>query len=89
MEALRYLTKSRFKLALECPTILYYTSKKDYPDHKIEAGFLQALAQGGYQIGELAKSYFPGGPNIDESDHAIALAKTAELMQLENVVAFE
>lgn len=89
MDAPRYLTKSRFKLALECPTKLYYTGKKDYPDRKMDDSFLQALAQGGYQVGELAKCYFPGGINIDELDHAVALAKTAELMQRENVVVFE
>jgi hypothetical protein len=25
----RYLTKSRFKLAMECPTKLYYTGKEE------------------------------------------------------------
>ena len=31
----RYLTKSRFKLALECPTKLFYTGKIEiYPDAK-------------------------------------------------------
>ena len=25
----RYLTKSRFKLAVQCPTKLFYTGKKD------------------------------------------------------------
>ena len=41
----RYLTKSRFKLALECPTKLFYTGKVDvYPDCKREDEFLQELA---------------------------------------------
>lgn len=32
---MRYLTKSRFKLAEECPTKLYYTRKKEYPDKSL------------------------------------------------------
>ena len=40
----RYLTKSRFKLALECPTKLFYTGKTDlYPDTKQDDQVLQAL----------------------------------------------
>jgi hypothetical protein len=47
----RYLTKSRFKLALECPTKLFYTGKTDlYPYAKQEDEFLQALADGGFQV---------------------------------------
>ena len=53
---MRYLTKSRFKLGLECPTKLFYTKKKKiYADSKIGDTFLEALAEGGYQVGELAK----------------------------------
>ena len=52
---MHYLTKSRFKLAEECPTKLFYTGKKDYPDKKGEDPFLAALAEGGFQVGELAK----------------------------------
>jgi hypothetical protein len=89
MEAVRYLTKSRFKLALECPTKLYYTQKKNYPDRKIDNSFLQALAQGGYQVGELAKYYFPGGTNIEELEHDAALAKTDELMKQADVIIYE
>ena len=32
----RYLTKSRFKLALECPTKLYYTGKPEYLDRSAD-----------------------------------------------------
>jgi len=51
-----YLTKSRFKLALECPTKLYYTNKKDeYADERLDDAFLAALAEGGFQVAELAR----------------------------------
>ncbi len=45
----RYLTKSLFTTALECPTRLYYTRKPEYPSVKDEDGFLQSLAEGGMQ----------------------------------------
>ena len=48
----RYLTKSRFKLAMECPRKLFYTGKEDvYENKKIEDTFLVALADGGHQVG--------------------------------------
>jgi len=48
---MRYLTKSRFKLAEECPTKLFYTRKKEFPDKKGEDPFFAALAEGGFQVG--------------------------------------
>jgi len=59
---MRYLTKSRFKLALECLTKLYYTRKDDYADESIDDSFLIALAEGGFQVGELAKFLFCEDP---------------------------
>ena len=50
MKKYRYLTKSRFKLATECPTKLYYTGKKEYLNQKYEDSFLLALAEGGFQV---------------------------------------
>lgn len=86
----RYLTKSRFKLACECPTKLFYTNKKDlYEDKKITDKFLLALADGGYQIGELAKYYFPDGFDIDSLDYAESLEKTNELMSQESATIYE
>jgi hypothetical protein len=59
----RYLTKSRFKLALECVTKLYYTKKqKEYADESLDDSFLEALAEGGFQVGELAKFLFCDDP---------------------------
>jgi hypothetical protein len=63
---MRYLTKSRFKQGLECPTKLFYTKKgQEYADISNEDSFLQSLAEGGFQVGELAKFYFHDNP-IDE-----------------------
>jgi hypothetical protein len=41
----RYLTKSRFKLALDCPAKLFYTGKRQYPDTSENDAFLEALAE--------------------------------------------
>ena len=63
---MRYLTKSRFKLAVECPTKLFYTGKRDeYRDQMVEDDFLAILAEGGYQVGELAKKRYPDEKNME------------------------
>jgi len=85
----RYLTKSRFKLALECPTKLYYDGKPEYPDQNNEDSFLQSLAEGGFQVGELAKCYFPGGHDIKTLDYDEALCQTSELLKKDRVVIYE
>lgn len=85
----RYLTKSRFKLALECPTKLYYTGKKDYLNTSSEDSFLAALAQGGYQIGALACLMYPGGIAVEDQTHAEQVARTSQLLKQENVTIYE
>lgn len=86
----RYLTKSRFKLACECPAKLYYTGKPaEYADSKLEDSFLAALAEGGFQVGELAKHYYPGGVDITTLDYDESLRQTGELLKRDRVVIFE
>jgi hypothetical protein len=90
----RYLTKSRFRLGMQCPAKLYYAGKDTganplYANERLEDEFLAALAEGGFQVGELARQYFPDGHLVEALDHEVALAKTRELLQLENVVIFE
>ena len=90
MASPRYLTKSRFKLAAECPTKLFYTGKEDiYRNAKQEDSFLAMLADGGYQVGELAKCLFSDGVEVDAIGHDAALAQTHELLQQDKVVIFE
>jgi len=86
---MRPLTKSRYKLALSCPTKLYYTNKEEYPNTQKEDSFLQALAEGGYQVGELAKCYYPGGHDITEAGYDAPLKHTNDLLQQENVIIYE
>ncbi len=85
----RNLTKSRFALALECPAKLFYTGKDEYPNRKSDNEFLEALARGGFQVGTLAKCYYPGGQEIETLDHEQAVEQTNELLEQENVVIFE
>ena len=86
----RYLTKTRFKLAIECPTKLYYTGKSNiYADSKLSDEFLKALAEGGFQVGELAKIIYPGGIEVTSTNHDDALAHTTQLLGQKNVTIFE
>ena len=90
MSSPRYLTKSRFKLAVDCPTKLFYYGKRNtYRDAMAESDFLVMLAEGGYQVGALAKLRYPGGIEIEGLNHAAAEAQTSEYLQRDSVVLFE
>jgi len=84
-----YITKSRYKLALECPTKLFYTRKDEYANQNVEEEFFMALAEGGYQVGELAKYYHPGGYDITSLGYQESLDETNELLAQENVIIYE
>ena len=61
----RYLTKSRFKEGLECPTKLYYSKNNNYQNNQLEDPF-GIPCRGGYQIGELAKFLISDQPYLDK-----------------------
>lgn len=86
---IKLLTKSRFKVALGCPTKLYYLDKEEYMNKAVDDPFLQSLAEGGFQVGALAKCYYPDGIEIMERDYEKSVAKTNELLEKKNVVIFE
>lgn len=84
------LTKSRYKLAAECPTKLYYGAHPErYENSKSDDSFLKHLAKGGFQVGALAQLYFPGGHFIETKDKDRALAETEALLRRENVILYE
>jgi len=89
MKKKKHLTKSRFKLACECPTKLFYTGNSEYADHNQVDKFLKALAEGGIQVGELAKCYFPSGFDIKTPDYEQSLAETNELLNDDKVIIYE
>ncbi len=88
---MKVLTKSRFKLGLECPNKLFYTSKKEYANEKVTNPFLEALAQGGFQVEELARMHYHDGILIEgnDGDYELLWQQTQELLQQENVIIFE
>ena len=87
----RYLTKSHFKLAVECPTKLYYTGKDSvFRNLKQEDTFLQALADGGFQVGKMATMLYPQGVEIKAPSNEEAERETQlKLSAHENIVLFE
>lgn len=88
---MRKLTKSRYKLGLECPNKLYYTRKPQYADNKKEDPFLQALAQGGFQVEELARMHYPGGILLEgrDGDYEFLAEATRKQMEQEEVILYE
>ncbi len=85
----RPLSKSRFKIAYSCPTKLFYQNKPEYPDNKQGDDFLRALAEGGHQVGSLAKLYFPDGHEITEKDYSRSLDQTKISLAATNITLFE
>ena len=91
---MKALSKSRFKLGLECPNKLYFSNNKEtYHNIKKEDPFLQALADGGFQVEEYSRLQYPNGILIEEPkdryDYQDLADKTTALLQQENVVIFE
>jgi hypothetical protein len=95
MDKPRYLTKSKFKEALDCPVKLYYTGKKQYANQQNNDDFLQSLAEGGFQVEELARLHYPNGKLIEDVKRGTddyynhCLSKTAEALKNDSVVIYE
>ena len=64
-------------------------ANKSFVDTSSEDTFLEALAEGGFQVGELAKLYFPGGVEVDSLESELALKTTKTLLENDNVTIFE
>jgi hypothetical protein len=59
------LTKSKYKLGIQCPTRLYFNNNTNLFDNQsVDNPFLEALADGGFQVGELAKFLFSQDPRV-------------------------
>ena len=86
---IRYLTKTRFKMAMECPRKLAFEADCSYVNTKDDDEFLKGLADGGHQVGALAKLLYPGGIEITAPDIDTQVQETAAYMQQENVILFE
>jgi hypothetical protein len=88
---MRVLSKSRFKLGLDCPNKLYYIGKPEYINSREEDPFLKALANGGYQVEELAKLHYPMGEYLsaDIRDYLAQVEETRRLMEKNEVIIYE
>ena len=87
---MQFLTKSRFKLGMECPNKLFYASRKDeYANQKMDDSFLESLAKGGFQVEALARLHYPEGVFIDAENNEKAWEQTQSLLQKEKVTLFE
>ena len=92
----RFLTKSRMKIGLECPMKLsFYDDKNQYNSLQGDTEFLDFLAEGGYQVGELAKFYykfhFSNFHYIDITSlgYKESIKETYEALKYENVIIAE
>ena len=84
----KLFTKSAFKIALECPRRLYYAYDSElYANQNLTDDFLKSLAEGGFQVGELAKVYYgiKGDADIDVLDYDEAVEKTKELFKNDTI----
>lgn len=85
----RYLTKSLFNTSRECASRLYYAKRDEYPSVKDEDEFMQSLAEGGMQVGELVCMLHPGGRAIETLNSADAIAQTNVELQKKIVTLYE
>lgn len=76
-------------MGYDCPTKLYYQDDKSFGNNNLDNSFLEALAEGGFQVGELAKLYHPGGTEVTEKDKQKAADITSELLKRPNAVIYE
>lgn len=92
MDRSKYFTKSTFKEGLDCITKLYYTNNNEYNNSANDDSFLEELANGGFQIGELAKYLFVNNPDnenitIKNLTNEEAVIETSERLKNDCVVA--
>ena len=83
------LSKSRFKLALECPRKIVYATDPRYANNKDDDDLLKALAEWGHQVGALAKLMHPGGIEIEERSPEDQILETERLLEHEVITLFE
>ena len=90
---MKKLSKSKFRNGLECPNKLYFLSKgSKYYNKKVEDPFLESLAQGGFQVEELARLHYPEGVFIEAhpGDYEASIDETLPyLKNRESIAIYE
>ena len=83
------LSKTDFKVGIDCPTKLYYR-KMNYSSSKEDNEYLEYLAEGGYAVGKMATLYFEEGIRIDNSTGVEqAIEQTQVELQKDSCTLFE
>ena len=85
----RKLTKTRFKLGLQCARKLRYEGNPDYVNQDQFDIQGSLISEEGMKVGEYAKLLFPSGIEIVSSNPVDALAETNKLLAKDDVVLFE
>jgi hypothetical protein len=88
------LTKSRFKLGLECPTRVFFSANRElYANTLSDDEFLKMLAYGGNQVGALAKLMFlredPTAVEVTDRVHEQQVVRTQRLLEQASATVFE
>lgn len=85
----KLFTKSAFKIAMSCPQKIYYARNPEQYENADDGNdFLKSLAEGGFQVGELAKIYGKVPESNDLKNilgYEPSLLRTQQLMEQENV----
>jgi len=89
MNKSRYFTKSLFTLAQECPAKLYYVNKPEYINKALNNDFLEALAEGGIQVGQYAKLVWAGGIEVSAKSPDEAVKETLEYLLTDEITLYE
>ena len=84
---MKYLSKSDFKIAQDCPSKLWY-KKKAYPSEMDNNEYMLMLADGGYMVGKMAQLLYTNGIVIEGTTKE-CIQRTEELLKLEKVILFE
>ncbi|MEY2923106.1 MAG: hypothetical protein RL108_1732 [Bacteroidota bacterium] len=87
---MKVLSKSPFKLGLECPNKLYYTGKLSvFPNKNSTDTFLLALANGGIALTAYAKLQYQDMTDKERDEITGGLLKYCELDTLAMVMIYE
>ena len=82
------LTKSRYLSWLQCPKRLWLEVHQ--PERQAELSLAQQrIIQQGTEVGEFARTYFPGGVLIDSGDRQQAITQTQAAMRADVPYIFE
>jgi hypothetical protein len=83
------LSKSDYKAARTCPTMLYYR-EQGYPSTKDDNPYLKLLRAGGYMVGKMARLLYPAGQELQyDGGSEESVRATLEALSAESVTLFD